>query len=73
MNKVLEFKTPVWLDHIICVTHETAEEHERELRDILSKLQKAGYRASEKKTDPTNTNTTKIISGINSTPVEVPE
>ena len=49
IDKVLEFKTPVWLDDIICVTHGTAEEHERELRDILPKLQDTGYRASEKK------------------------
>ena len=51
IDKELEFKTPVWLDDIICVTNGTAEEPERELRDILSKLQEAGYRASEKKTE----------------------
>ena len=42
IDKVLEFKTPGWLDDIICVTNGTPEEHERELRDILSKLQEAG-------------------------------
>ena len=46
---MLEFKTPVWLDDIICVTNGTAEEHEGELRDVLSKLQKPGYRASQRK------------------------
>ena len=52
IDKVLEFKTPVWLDDIICVTNGTIEEHEEELRDeILSKLQENGYRASEKKTE----------------------
>ena len=49
IDKVLEFKTPVWLDDIICVTNGTIEEHEEELREILSKLQENGYRASEKK------------------------
>ena len=51
MDKVLEFKTPVWLDDIICVTNETIEEHEQELREVLSKLQEAGYRASDRKTE----------------------
>ena len=51
IDKVLEFKTPVWLDDIICVTNGTIEEHDRELREILTKLQEAGYRASERKTE----------------------
>ena len=51
IDKVLEFKTPVWLDDIICVTNGTIDEHEKELRKILTKLQNAGYRASEKKTE----------------------
>ena len=51
IDKVLEFKTPVWLDDIICVTNGTIEEQEEELREILSKLQENGYRASEKKTE----------------------
>ena len=51
IDKVLEFKTPVWLDDIICVTNGTIEEHERELREVLTKLQEAGYRASERKTE----------------------
>ena len=51
IDKVLEFETPVWLDDIIWVTNGTPEYQERELREILFKLQKAGYRASEKKTD----------------------
>ena len=49
IDEVLEFKTPVWLDDIICVTNGTIDEHEEELREILSKLQENGYRASEKK------------------------
>ena len=51
IDKVLEFKTPVWLDDIICVTNGTIEEHDRELREVLTKLQEAGYRASERKTE----------------------
>ena len=50
-DKVLEFKTPVWLDDIICLTNGTIDEHEREVREVLNKLQNAGYRASEKKTE----------------------
>ena len=40
IDKALEskFKTPVWLDDIICVTNGTAGDRERELRGTLSKL-----------------------------------
>ena len=51
IDKVLEFKTPVWLDDIICVTNGTIDEHEREVREVLTKLQNAGYKASERKTE----------------------
>ena len=51
IDRVLEFKTPVWLDEIICVTNGSIEEHEKEVREVLMKLQNAGYRASEKKTE----------------------
>ena len=51
MDTVLEFKTPVWLDDIICVTNGSIEDHEREVREVLTKLQNAGYRASERKTE----------------------
>ena len=50
IDKVLEFKTPVWLDHINCVTNGTIDGHEQEVREVLNKLQNAGYRASEMKT-----------------------
>ena len=43
IDKVLEYK--------ICVTNGTIEEHEQELREVLSRLQEAGYRASERKTE----------------------
>ena len=51
IDKVLECKIPVWLDDIICITNGSIEDHEREVREVLSKLQNAGYRASEKKTE----------------------
>ena len=51
IDRVLEFKTPVWFDDIICVTNGSIEEHEKEVREILMKLQNAGYRASEKETE----------------------
>ena len=51
IDKVLEFKTPVWLDDIICVTNGTIDDHEREIREVLTKVQNAGYRASERKTE----------------------
>ena len=48
---MLEFKTPVWLDDIICVTNGSIDDREKEVREVLKKLQNAGYRASEKKTE----------------------
>ena len=51
IDSVLEFKTPVWLDDIICVINGSIEDHEKEVREVLMKLQNAGYRASEKKTE----------------------
>ena len=40
-DKVLEFKTPVWLDDIVCVTNGSIDEQERDLREVLNKLQNA--------------------------------
>ena len=51
VDKVWEFNTAAWLDDFICVTKGAAEDHELELREILSKLQDAGYRGSENKTE----------------------
>ena len=42
IDAVLEFKTPVWLDDIICVTNDSIEDHEKEVREVLTKLQNAG-------------------------------
>ena len=39
IDKVLEIKTPVWLDDIICVTNGSVDDHERELLEVLSKLE----------------------------------
>ena len=50
-DNVLEFNTPLWLDDIICVTNGSIEDQEIEVREVLKKLQNAGYRASEKKTE----------------------
>ena len=50
IDKTLENKHPAWLDDILVVTKETKEQYKRELRDILSKLENAGYRLSENKT-----------------------
>ena len=38
IDTVLEFKTPVWLDDIICVTNGSIGDHEREEREVLTKL-----------------------------------
>ena len=51
IDTVPKFKTPVWLDDIICATNGSIEDHEKEVREVLTKLQNARYRASEKKTE----------------------
>ena len=56
IDKALEFKTSVWLGDIVCVTNGTAEKLERELHEVLSKLEKAGYRACEKRQKISNKN-----------------
>ena len=48
---MLEFKTPVWLEDILYVTNGITEDNEPGLQEIVSKLQKAGYRANEKETE----------------------
>ena len=51
IDTLLEFKTPVWLNDTICVTNGNIEDHEKKVREVLTKLQNAGYRASEEKTE----------------------
>ena len=40
---MLDFKIPVCLDDIICVTNGTIDEHEQEVREVLNKVQNAAY------------------------------
>ena len=47
----MEYSTPAWLDDIIVVTRGDRKEHENKLFDVLKKLEDAGYRASEKKSE----------------------
>ena len=51
IDKVQEYKTQIWLDDMICNINGTIEEHEQKLREVLLKLQEAGYRASERITE----------------------
>ena len=51
IDRTLEYSTPAWLDDIIIVTRGNKQEHEKKLFDILNKLEKAGYRASKKRSD----------------------
>ena len=47
--QTLENKHPAWLDDVIVVTKGPKEEHMKELIDVLTKLENAGYRLSETK------------------------
>ena len=49
IDRTLEYCTPAWLDDIIIVTRGSKQDHEKKLFDVLNKLEKAGYRASERK------------------------
>ena len=51
IDRTLEYSTPAWLDDIIVVTRGSRQEHENKLFDVLSKLEKAGYRASKRKSE----------------------
>ena len=51
IDRTLEYCTPAWLDDIIVVTRGDREEHEKKLSDVLKKLEDAGYRASEWKSE----------------------
>ena len=51
IDRTLEYCTPAWLDDIIVVTRGNKQDHEKKLFDVLNKLEKAGYRASKKKSD----------------------
>ena len=51
IDRTLEYSTPAWLDDIIVVTRGNKQEHEKKLFDVLSKLEKVGYRASKRKSE----------------------
>ena len=51
LDRTLEYSTPAWLDGIIVVTRGSRQEHEKQIIDVLSKLEKAGYRASKRKSE----------------------
>ena len=51
IDRTLEYCTPAWLDDIIVVTRGNKQDHEGKLFDILNKLEKAGYRASRRKSE----------------------
>ena len=44
-------KHPAWLDDILIVTKGTKEQHKRELTEVLTKLENAGYRLNENKSE----------------------
>ena len=50
-DRTLKYSTLAWLDDIIVVTQGDRKEHEKKLFDILGKMEEAGYRASEKKSE----------------------
>ena len=47
-RQTIEFKHPTWLDEIIIVTKENIEEHEKEVKETMKKLEEAGYRLQPK-------------------------
>ena len=48
IDRTLEYSPPAWLDDKIVVTRGNKQEHEKKIFDVLSKIEKAGYRASKK-------------------------
>ena len=51
IDQILENKHPAWLDDNIVVTKGSKEEHVDELIDVLTKLENAGYRLSNTKSE----------------------
>ena len=51
IDRVLEMKTPAWQDDILVVTRGSANDHFKDVNEILERLEKAGYRASSEKTE----------------------
>ena len=51
IDRTLEYCTPAWLDDRKVVTRGDREDHEKNLFDLLKKLEDAGYRAKERKSE----------------------
>ena len=51
IDRTLGYCTSAWLNNIIVVTRGNKQDHEKKLFDVLNKLEKAGYRASKKKSE----------------------
>ena len=51
IDQTMENEHPTWLDDIIVVTKSCKEQHKKELIDVLTKLENAGYRLSENKSE----------------------
>ena len=49
VDRTLEYCTPALLDDLIVETRGTKKEHKKKQFDVLRKLKKGGYRASQKK------------------------
>ena len=49
IDQTLENKHPAWLDYIFIVTKGPKEQHKKELIEVLTRLENAGYRLSENK------------------------
>ena len=49
IDTTLEHKHPAWLDDIIIVTKGNLEKHEIEVRETMTKVEKAGYRLNPNK------------------------
>ena len=51
IEQTLENKHTAWLDDIIVVAKSSKEEHMKEMIDVLTKLENAGYRLSKTKSE----------------------
>ena len=51
IDRTLEYCTPAWLEDIILETRGNKQDHEKKWFDILNKQEKAGYRASKRKSE----------------------
>ena len=54
IDQTLENKHPAWLDNFIIVTKGPKEQHKKELPNVLTRLENAGYRLSKNKSEFSN-------------------